>query len=387
MQEQELQIEMEVENTELQIEMESEEPEQSIELEPEEVNITVGRVNDVLVNGNSVVDDKIAYVNIKTVNNNSLIGTGNVNIPIPTKTSELTNDSGFITKDVNDLTNYYLKTDTYNKTETNNLLADKADKTEIPTKTSQLTNDSNFVNQTQMTNAIGEETTARQNADIDLQNQIDAITVSSDVIDVLGTYQDLVDYDTSHVKANDVIKVLQDSTHSNAMSYYRWEIVGSVGHWEYVGSEGPFYTKSESDSIFVPQTRTVNGKALSNNITLAASDVGALPDSTVIPTVYNGTLTIQKNGANVQTFTANQSTNVTANITVPTDTNDLTNGAGYITGVTSSDVTTALGFTPENVANKVTSISSSSTDTEYPSAKCVYDIVGDIETLLSEVQK
>lgn len=385
MQEQELQIEMEVENTELQIEMESEEPEQSIELEPEEVNITVGRVNDVLVNGSSVVDDKIAYVNIKTVNNNSLIGTGNVNIPIPTKTSELTNDSGFITKDVNDLTNYYLKTDTYSKTETNNLLADKADKTEIPTKTSQLTNDSNFVNQTQMTNAIGEETTARQNADIDLQNQIDAITVSSDVIDVLGTYQDLVDYDTSHVKANDVIKVLQDSTHSNAMSYYRWEIVGGVGHWEYVGSEGPFYTKSESDSIFVPQTRTVNGKALSNNITLAASDVGALPDSTVIPTVYNGTLTIQKNGANVQTFTANQSTNVTANIAVPTDTNDLTNGAGYITGITSSDVTTALGFTPENVANKVTSISSSSTDTEYPSAKCVYDIIGDIESLLSEV--
>lgn len=36
------------------------------------------------------------------------------------------------------------------------------------------------------------------------------------------------------------------------------------------------------------------------------------------PTVNNGTLTIQKNGANVQTFTANQSGNVTANITVPT---------------------------------------------------------------------
>lgn len=33
-----------------------------------------------------------------------------------------------------------------------------------------------------------------------------------------------------------------------------------------------------------------------------------------IPTVNNGTLTIQKNGTNVQTFTANQSSNVTANI-------------------------------------------------------------------------
>lgn len=37
----------------------------------------------------------------------------------------------------------------------------------------------------------------------------------------------------------------------------------------------------------------------------------------------------------------------------------------------------------EDKTNKVTSISSSSTDTEYPSAKCVYDIVGDIETLLA----
>lgn len=44
-----------------------------------------------------------------------------------------------------------------------------------------------------------------------------------------------------------------------------------------------------------------------------------------IPTVNNGTLTIQKNGTNVQTFTANQSGNVTANIAVPTATSDLTN--------------------------------------------------------------
>ena len=34
-------------------------------------------------------------------------------------------------------------------------------------------------------------------------------------------------------------------------------------------------------------------------------------------------------------------------------------------------------------SNKVTSLSSASTDTQYPSAKCVYDIVGDIETLIN----
>lgn len=41
-------------------------------------------------------------------------------ITIPTKTSDLTNDSGFIDKSVNDLTNYYKKTETYTKTEVDN---------------------------------------------------------------------------------------------------------------------------------------------------------------------------------------------------------------------------------------------------------------------------
>lgn len=41
--------------------------------------------------------------------------------------------------------------------------------------------------------------------------------------------------------------------------------------------------------------------------------------------------------------------------------------------------------TKEDKTNKVTSLSSSSTDTQYPSAKCVYDLVGDIETLLGGI--
>ena len=42
-----------------------------------------------------------------------------------------------------------------------------------------------------------------------------------------------------------------------------------------------------------------------------------------------------------------------------------------------------VGTGYEQTANKVTSLSAQSTDTQYPSAKCVYDIVGDIETLLA----
>lgn len=37
----------------------------------------------------------------------------------------------------------------------------------------------------------------------------------------------------------------------------------------------------------------------------------------------------------------------------------------------------------EDSSNKVTSIDNQSTDDEYPSAKCVFDIVGDIEAALA----
>lgn len=65
---------------------------------------------------------------------------------------------------------------------------------------------------------------------------------------------------------------------------------------------------------------TSSNEALSGNITLhKVAKTGAYSDLTgtpTIPTVNNATLTIQKNGTNVQTFTANASNNVTANITV-----------------------------------------------------------------------
>lgn len=217
-----------------------------------------------------------------------------VNVTVPTKTSDLTNDGSD-------------GTDTYVESAT---LDDYYTKTETDTQ-------------------IGYETTAREIADSGLQEQIDAIVASSDVVDIVGTYAALQAYDTSKLHDNDIIKVLADETRDGATTYYRWDADTST--WSYIGAEGPFYTKAESDAIFTPMTRTINSKALSSDITLTAADVGALPDSTVIPTVNDATLTIQKNGTTVETFTANQATNATANITVPTDTSDLTNGAGFIT--------------------------------------------------------
>lgn len=213
-----------------------------------------------------------------------------VDVAVPTTTSSLTNDSGYITNEVNDLVNYY------DKNETDTLIATEAE--------------------------------TRDAADLDLQGQIDAISSASDVVDVVGTYAELQNYDTSKLSDNDIIKVLTDETHDDAISYYRWN--DTTNAFTYIGSQGPFYTKSETDATFVPQTRTINGKGLNSDVVLTAADVNALSASTVIPTVNDATLTIQKNGTTVTTFTANSAQNATANISVPTKVSDITNDLNFV---------------------------------------------------------
>ena len=82
---------------------------------------------------------------------------------------------------------------------------------------------------------------------------------------------------------------------------------------------------------------------------------------------------------------------------------ELNGGKFYINGVGTYDGTNPISGTndlasvlatkadstnlsgKEDVSNKVTSLSASSTDTEYPSAKCVYDMIGDIESVLDTI--
>ena len=70
------------------------------------------------------------------------------------------------------------------------------------------------------------------------------------------------------------------------------------------------------------QLPTVNNGTLtiqqngSNVATFSANQAGNTTANISVPAVNNGTLTIQKNGATVATFSANQSGNTTANITV-----------------------------------------------------------------------
>lgn len=80
------------------------------------------------------------------------------------------------------------------------------------------------------------------------------------------------------------------------------------------------------DELLGDKVDVVEGKGLSSNDYTDADK--AKLDGLV---VNNAVLNIQRNGTTVKTFTANASTDVTANILVPTKTSELTNDSGYIT--------------------------------------------------------
>lgn len=146
------------------------------------------------------------------------------------------------------------------------------DSTTIPSKTSDLENDSDYQTGDEVNQAIGLETTARENADNGLQGQIDALAAASDVTDIVGTYADLQAYDTSKLKDNDIIKVLQDENQNDETTYYRWST--STEAFTLIGEEGPYYTKAAADQKF--QDKLTAG----SNITIDANNEISATDTT-----------------------------------------------------------------------------------------------------------
>jgi len=164
--------------------------------------------------------------------------------------------------------------------------------------------------------------------------------------------------------------------------------VGSTGYTIYkYGTTAPGTTGNTSwyDGEVVEFTFVTSGSTFVAMMTGGASNFSGsyndLTNKPTIPTVNNATLTIQKNGTTVNTFTANASSNVTANITVPTKTSDLTNDSGFITSYNNQTVKgngTAFGanaavnivgdgattVTADTANNKIT-ISSTDTNTTY----------------------
>jgi hypothetical protein len=94
--------------------------------------------------------------------------------------------------------------------------------------------------------------------------------------------------------------------------------------WDETDTSDPSYIKNKPDLDQYAKTADLAPVALSNDYT----DLNNRPS---IPVVNDGTLTIQKNGTTIDTFSANSSSNKTVNIAVPTKTSDITNDSGFIT--------------------------------------------------------
>ena len=176
-----------------------------------------------------------------------------------------------------------------------------------------------YATESYVTSAVGTETTNRQNADNNLQSQIDAITASSDVTDIVGTYAQLQAYDTSTLAPNSIIKVLQDESQNNKTTYYRWVITGGVGAWSLIGEEGPYYTISAADAKFATQTALTTGLTAKQDVisdlatirsgaALGATSVQPADLATAISTKANDNAVVHKTGnetvGGVKTFSS-----------------------------------------------------------------------------------
>ncbi len=122
------------------------------------------------------------------------------------------------------------------------------------------------------------------------------------------------------------------------------------------------YNNTNSDFATVSQIPT--------DVSQLNNDAGYIT-SADLPTVGDGTITIQANSINVDSFTTNQNTNKTINITIPTNVSELNNDAGYVTSATlptvndgtliiRQDGNTIATFTANSATNVVANITSPS---------------------------
>lgn len=66
-----------------------------------------------------------------------------------------------------------------------------------------------------------------------VEDEVEMLENNPDVVDIVATYQDLLNYDTSGLTDKDIIRVLQDSTHNNNSTYYRWS--ASTSQFDFIG--------------------------------------------------------------------------------------------------------------------------------------------------------
>lgn len=118
---------------------------------------------------------------------------------------------------------------------------------------------------------LDEETIAREAADAAIEQEIEDLRNEPDVVDIVGTYADLLAYDTSDLGDKDIIRVLVDETHDDESTYYRWNKTPQT--WTYIGAIEGYYTKDQTDALLDEKqdTLTAGDNIQINNNVISAS--------------------------------------------------------------------------------------------------------------------
>ena len=224
---------------------------------------------------------------------------------------------------------------------------------DIPSKTSQLTNDSGFTANKGTVTSVSVKMNNTTKGTVTSSGTIDLGTVLTDeskfATSAQGTKADNAmpksgGTFTGNISVPKTI-TFTDTTNpyikmtTGGTDFYFQSTSGQFGlgptwdkatHWDSNGNV-TFPTTPKVGSSSLALKTDLSGKqdklTAGSNISISGNTISA----TVPAEAKNGTLTIQRNGTKVATFGANQSTNETANITVPVKVSELTNDSGFTT--------------------------------------------------------
>src|SRR5574344_1083379 len=269
---------------------------------------------------NDQIDEKISDIGLATV---ATSGSYNDLSDKPTIPTIPAVNNGTLTIQKNGTT---VKTFTANSS--SNVTADIT----VPTKVSELTNDSGYITGVSWNNVSGKPSTFTPKAHTHAKSDITDFPTLATVA-TSGSYTDL-----SNKPTIPVIDSTLSATSTNGLQ-------NKVIKTALDGKANSSHTHTKSQITDFPTLATVATSGSYND----------LSNKPTIPTVNNATLTIQKNGSNVQTFTANASSNVTANITVPTKTSQLSNDTNYATTTNvANSLQEAKNYVDTTTSNMVT---------------------------------
>lgn len=143
------------------------------------------------------------------------------------------------------------------------------------------------------------------------------------------------------------------------------------------------WNQSNSSKVDYIKNKPTIPAAQVNSDWNAVSGVAQILNKPTIPTVNNATLTIQQNGANVATFTANSSTNATANITSPNITMTTTD-PGEGSALSANNFVAVYGA---DLVNMDYSVNEINTGTKWIDGSAIYKKTIDVGTFPNNSEK